>query len=490
MLSGVIALGKGQLKHQFPYLKMANIKKGSKSRPKTDLTEDELLLEALGRLEEEFPTGDGGGSAKAAKSQSAPAKTEPTEPPRARPEKSKKREAEKRDSDSKKLPEKTKTPAIPAAPTAAAVAAGLRRIDPIKKRQEAAPSKSAPVAQSKRSSLESAPAGAGLTRIVPTREMPEEKQASPPKFSEAQATTPGVTPLPKPEDQEPSPAGFPPAKEGQDDTAKLPVPKEVPSGPPVSTPVDTGGRGGGGLIMATIVATGAALGLSWFVLIPEYLKANPPVAGVNTSASALTETDNDGEPTLVGLEKGEMRELREQLEILKARNRLTFLADRAISEAERSAYFELRQMLTDPEYDRYRVSINTEINRIDRFYMDGTRLGNRPLPVDELFPVGEAESEAELTTAQLIALLNERSASWQHRARAANLLGVVGTEKALESLALAAGTEANLDALKEIIYSFEESTGYRGRYLFDTDSLFKWWVSESARRQETEKASL
>ena len=450
-------------------LNMAKNSKGARRPSPKDLNEDELLLEALGRLEEEFPTGE---------SNLAAPEKEKKDPPK----KKAKKEVEKPKpaEPAKVLPEKTSAPSFPAAPTAAAVAAGLRKIESSKTRAANVAEKTSakPEPSPERSPLESAPAGAGLTRIVPTREMPAAEPTDSP------ASAPGVVPLPNGTGKkmvEPKPGEQAPAVPKE----KLPDPPIVPTGPPEKDIGKSEGSGGTA-IFTFILATGAALLASWYILIPEYFRQNPPLAASSAALTVVPEVDANGEPTLIGLEKREIRDLREQLEILKARNRLTFLADRAISEAERSAYFELRQMLTDPDYDRYRVSINTEIARIDRFYMDGTRLGNRPLPVDELFPVGDAESEAELTTAQLISLLNERSANWQYRARAANLLGIVGTEKALEALALAAGTETNLDALKEIIYSFEESTGYRGPYLFDTESLFEWWVGESARRQEEE----
>ena len=450
---------------------MAKNSKGARRPSLTNLNEDELLLEALGRLEDEFPTGDSATAAPEAVSPKVEKKEVPTQRAKEEVEKPKPSEPVKG------LSEKKATPSFPAAPSAAAVAAGLRKIESSKTRAgNTAETASAPSSPSPdKSPLESAPAGAGLTRIVPTRELPA---------AEPQKSAPGVVPLPngvgkKTVEPKPGEQSLPVSRK-----EKLPDPPVVPAGPPAKDVDKSEGGGAGAAIFTGILATGAALLASWYVLIPEYLRQNPPVVDSSAALLAVPEMDSNGEPTLVGLEQREVRDLREQLEILKARNRLTFLADRAISEAERSAYFELRQMLTDPDYDRYRVSINTEIARIDRFYMDGTRLGNRPLPVDELFPVGDAESEAELTTAQLISLLNERSANWQYRARAANLLSIVGTEKALEALALAAGTESNLDALKEIIYSFEESTGYRGPYLFDTESLFEWWVGESARRQE------
>ena len=253
-------------------------------------------------------------------------------------------------------------------------------------------------------------------------------------------------------------------------------PSTSPDQPPRRMLEEPKRGGGGAAFVGALVAFAASLAVSWYYLFPEFLKFHGLDSGVLSANSGSLEGRADGTLANDGLQPGELGELRKQLKILKMRNRLALLADLAISESERSAYFEIRQMLKDPAYTQYIATINTALDRIDRFYMNGASLGDQPLPIEELFPDQEAESETDLTIDQLIGLLNDRTVSWQYRARAASLLGGLGSNKALEALAFAAGSETNLDALKEVVYAFEDSSGYRGGYLFDTQSLLDWWV--------------
>lgn len=188
------------------------------------------------------------------------------------------------------------------------------------------------------------------------------------------------------------------------------------------------------------------------------------------------EAGDAGDEAEVAVPGSVARQLRRELEALKVRNRLSLLADRAIADADRRAYEQLRAALGSPELEEFRYSIGSELMRVQFFYASGSRLKGFELPVAELFPDDPAGDETSIAPDKVARLLLDLDRSWQVRGRAAWILG--GREPDDESLAaLVEGvrTDPNLDVLKECLYSIEELTGLRGRELFDTDTVLEWW---------------
>ena len=170
-------------------------------------------------------------------------------------------------------------------------------------------------------------------------------------------------------------------------------------------------------------------------------------------------------------------ELEKQLRILKERTRLTGLADLAIAEADRSAYDELLDRL-ESEAKGEGVGLvhaaQVELLRVKFFYNNSNRLGPYRLPVEELFSDPLIREEADLSTSQFIGLLDSGNSNWAARARAAQLLGGRSNPLVNKALVEAMDEENHLEVLRELAYSFQQNTGYRGD-IFDVRGLKDWW---------------
>ncbi|CAN5477288.1 hypothetical protein BH23VER1_BH23VER1_27690 [soil metagenome] len=169
------------------------------------------------------------------------------------------------------------------------------------------------------------------------------------------------------------------------------------------------------------------------------------------------------------------RSLARELEVLKVRNRLTHLGDRAIALGDRRSYDQLRVALDAPSYRDYRIALRAEIIRVENAYATGGRLGTYVLPVRDLFPGRSWQSEGEVATAELIALLGDYDRPWEVRTRAAYLLGTRQSRAANEALVGAILEDPNLEVLRESMLSLEENAGFRAPHLFDTGAVAEWW---------------
>jgi hypothetical protein len=170
--------------------------------------------------------------------------------------------------------------------------------------------------------------------------------------------------------------------------------------------------------------------------------------------------------------------IQEELETLRARNLLTELADRAISDGDRVAYANLRSSLKGELSEARRASVEAEVLRVEHFYSSSARLGRFQLPLRDLFPGEEVTEESKLTTEQLVGLLGDKGNHWKVRTRAAWLLSGRPSSQATEALVEAIRSDPNLDVVKECVYSFEDNTQYRSEHLFDTEALVGWWEAQ------------
>lgn len=211
-------------------------------------------------------------------------------------------------------------------------------------------------------------------------------------------------------------------------------------------------------------------------LEPEMAQKKPPVTVAEESPVAEEATDREpGEGAVL------MAELEAQLGILKVRNRLTDLADRAIVLGERQAYQLLKSALSDEPHEGQRTAVRSELLRVEFFYSSGSRLKGYVLPVGEMFPGEGIEREADLSTEQVIGILKDHNQPWKARARSAWLLGDRPSADVTRALVEAMLAEVNLDVMKECQYSFEERTGFRAGALFDTLGIEGAWKQLQAR---------
>ena len=166
-----------------------------------------------------------------------------------------------------------------------------------------------------------------------------------------------------------------------------------------------------------------------------------------------------------------------ELWLLKERNRLTTYADEAIAEGSSEALANLWASLRDPEMDRLRHGVQTEIIRVQNHYAHISRLpdGYR-LPVSDLFPGKGLRAEADLQAAQLIALLQDQKQPLFVRIRAAYVLGSHPTQAVGEALMGAMKNDPSLDVAREAQRTLTEFFGMAVPVLH-TPAAEAWWQS-------------
>ncbi len=173
-----------------------------------------------------------------------------------------------------------------------------------------------------------------------------------------------------------------------------------------------------------------------------------------------------------------------ELRLMKERNRLSAYADEAISTGARRPLALIIETMKDPERaglyhaahaEYYRIMGHYQfINRIDPAYK---------LPLDKLFPGKKIGDEADLSTEQIIGLVQNKDIDWQSRLRAAFLLGGRRAPEVAEALLRVLKEDPNLDVAKEAQLSFEQNVG-RHFLLFDIAGIDAWWRSQTAGEQE------
>ncbi|MEM9281788.1 MAG: hypothetical protein AAGA96_08180 [Verrucomicrobiota bacterium] len=169
----------------------------------------------------------------------------------------------------------------------------------------------------------------------------------------------------------------------------------------------------------------------------------------------------------------------QELDYLRVRNQLTSFADDAITMANRSQYENLWEVVYDDSQSDFHAAAVSEILRVKFFYASGSRLGAWILPVSELFP--GLENESELEVKQVIDLLTDRTQDWRVRVRAARLLEGQRTRTVFEALRGAIHEDPNLDVLKESVRTFEVNAGFVGDDFFDVKSVDAWWEANAER---------
>ncbi|MGC2424310.1 MAG: HEAT repeat domain-containing protein [Nitrospirota bacterium] len=159
-------------------------------------------------------------------------------------------------------------------------------------------------------------------------------------------------------------------------------------------------------------------------------------------------------------------DLSSQLEILTKRNYLTALADKAISEGDRNAYYKLLEIY----YKKSDQAAAAEIFKIKAFYGSLSR-------------IPEHEEYDKKTTESLIEDLQKNS-GWRMRGRAAEALGNRKEKRVLEALIKSIENEPNLNVYRSSCDSFSTLTGYPYEDVLDDESLIMDWWSKNKDRVE------
>lgn len=174
--------------------------------------------------------------------------------------------------------------------------------------------------------------------------------------------------------------------------------------------------------------------------------------------------------------------LRREVETLQRRNRLTALADAAISDGVIEAFRELER-ICEPEAkgDEYRAAM-AELFRVYAAYSIGapTRWPDLELLASKINPLKQKESE--LTIDELLTILELRDPP-QARARALDLLAKKEIKKSpvvAKALVEALKRETHLEVVRRIRATFALVTEYRKGGKLDGRDLLEWWEANKA----------
>jgi hypothetical protein len=170
-----------------------------------------------------------------------------------------------------------------------------------------------------------------------------------------------------------------------------------------------------------------------------------------------------------------------ELWLLKERNRLTLYADQAIAEGSSEAMANLWTSLRDPELEPIRQGVQAEIMRVQKAYVDESRLpADYRLPVRELFKGTSLRSEAELRPEELITLLKDPKQPVFVRARAAYVLGGHPVPSVGKALIDAMKNDPSLDVAREAHQTLQRFFGMSAP-LFHVAAAEAWWQSQTKK---------
>jgi len=174
-------------------------------------------------------------------------------------------------------------------------------------------------------------------------------------------------------------------------------------------------------------------------------------------------------------------EVRNELILLKERNRLSSYADSAIGGGDRQALEDLIAVFTstDASTQRLRGAALSEFLRAKYFHMSADLNAGFQLPVRELFKDAGILDERDLGTGQLLALVADQGKDWRVRSRAALLLRGSKSPEVLRGLAQSIRTDPRLEVVRDsyisLLVALPEGGGGSPGDLFSFIDFEAWW---------------
>jgi hypothetical protein len=167
-----------------------------------------------------------------------------------------------------------------------------------------------------------------------------------------------------------------------------------------------------------------------------------------------------------------------ELAILRERNRLMQLYDRAVNEADRKALEELMKIQDEPTNPLAALA-GSLVLQVKNFYLFGTRLGDYQLVIhrfglSDIELPSAAHSPESYSVDDLISGLRHDE-DWHARAKCADLLGSRKVKSVPDELLRAAKTDKNLEVVRNALRSFCEVTGYTKPDVFAYQPAENWW---------------
>lgn len=166
-----------------------------------------------------------------------------------------------------------------------------------------------------------------------------------------------------------------------------------------------------------------------------------------------------------------------ELSELKIRDNLTSLADKAVSQGNREAYLNLKQIVT--KFGPNRNAAISEIAEIASHWNSMTRLKGINLPEKKLAN-GIIEKESDYTTKELIETLLFNSQSL-FRGRSAQLLASRKENYVPEALILAIFSDKHLEVVKEATLAFGRLTNFQSPDFFQPYNVWGYWLDNSEK---------
>ncbi|MCA9405377.1 MAG: hypothetical protein KC684_02485 [Candidatus Omnitrophica bacterium] len=168
----------------------------------------------------------------------------------------------------------------------------------------------------------------------------------------------------------------------------------------------------------------------------------------------------------------EYKTLAKEVEILKARNALLLLTDKAITQGDRSAYDKVQNIYRNSKDAEVSSIARAEMLKIKAFYASTNRIKSGDVIfIDE---EGRSFKNGNIPTDILLKYLIGHKEVIT-RAKSADLLRNRKEKDVPETLIESFKNEKNLIVLKNSIQAFERVTGYENSDVFDYEKAIKWW---------------
>lgn len=164
-------------------------------------------------------------------------------------------------------------------------------------------------------------------------------------------------------------------------------------------------------------------------------------------------------------------QLSSELSVLNKRNKLTTLADKAITEADRKALNELERISKSSSDKEVRVAAVAEGGRVISFWLNMNRIATCPRIK---FADGSVRDISAMSTDELITqLLNNKS--WVVRRECAKLLNSKKQVSVVEALARSMKKDADIEVSMKSLNSFRDITNPPESGLDIFDGYILWW---------------
>jgi hypothetical protein len=205
---------------------------------------------------------------------------------------------------------------------------------------------------------------------------------------------------------------------------------------------------------------------SQFASIESRLKSVDTQLADTMAKQAMTKSGGSTSTILADVSSTESSR---ELVLLKERNRLTLLADEAISTGKAAPVRRLWASVRDPELENVKHGTAAELIRVQNHFMSFTRLS----PSHKLKPADPTIKEVDMPVPELVKVLENDKGPFLDRARAAQLLGKHRTATAARALVAAMEKDEEIDVVKEAQLSLRHSFGLTAP-IFDADLAQQW----------------